>query len=43
MGKFAKMKKLTYVDQIFKAEKKTPGPATYENTEKRKILGNYKL
>lgn len=29
MGKFAKMKKLSYVDEIFKVEKKTPGPASY--------------
>jgi hypothetical protein len=43
MGKFTKTKKLTYVDEIFKLEKKLPGPASYENTAKRKILGNYKL
>ena len=41
-GKFSKMKNLTYVDKIFKLPKR-PGPGTYNNEIKFKIIGNSKV
>lgn len=40
-GKFTKNKKMTYVDEIFKGGKK-PGPGSYNNVVKFRILGTSK-
>jgi hypothetical protein len=41
-GKFTKAKKVSYLDNILKSEKKLPGPANYSNKLTFKIKGFYK-